>query len=293
MGNRNRHGAGQVKVRFCDQVDDDLLRFAVIATKTDGRWVFCKHGDRNTLEIPGGHREPGEEILTTAQRELYEKTGAVDYSIQPVGVYSVTASGNFAGQETFGMLYCANVKAFEPDLHGEIERIVVQDGLPAAWTYPDIQPHLIREVQYRTCTKLVIPNYDDLWFRQEMMADPDTMSYNHAWGGTIPFSQKDWASWYDRWIVDPEGRRFYRYAVERTSGTFVGETAYHWDERRSIWCADVIIAAKYRHRGYGQAALRLLCDAAREEGVDILRDDIAIDNHDVSEPRLHRRIQDG
>lgn len=228
--------------------------------------------------MPGGHRKPGEGILATAQRELYEETGAVDYSIQPVCVYSVTASGSSAGRETFGMLYCADVKVFEPDLHSEIERITIQDELPAAWTYPDIQPRLIREVQYRVCTKLVIPKYDDLWFRQEMMADPDTMSYNHAWGGTIPFPQRDWASWYDRWVANPEDRRFYRYVVDQASGTFVGEAAYQWDEGRSIWCADVLIAAKHRRRGYGQAALRLLCDAAGERGVGILRDHIAIDN---------------
>lgn len=31
------------------------------------------------------------------------------------------------------------------------------------------------------------PKLEDLWFREAMMADPDTMSYNSAWGGTIPF----------------------------------------------------------------------------------------------------------
>ncbi len=29
------------------------------------------------------------------------------------------------------------------------------------------------------------PKYEDLWFRKMMLADEDTMSYNHAWGGTI------------------------------------------------------------------------------------------------------------
>ena len=30
-------------VRFYDQAEDEKLRFAVIVTKTDGHWVFCKH----------------------------------------------------------------------------------------------------------------------------------------------------------------------------------------------------------------------------------------------------------
>ena len=141
------------EVHFYDRVDDRKLRFAVIVTMTNGHWVFCKHKQRNTLEVPGGHREPGEDILTTAKRELYEETGAVDFSIEPVCVYSVTASWNTDGQETFGMLFYADVKAFEEELHSEIEQIVIQDELPTAWTYPEIQPYLMQEVQKRQTMK--------------------------------------------------------------------------------------------------------------------------------------------
>ena len=137
------------EVRFYDQAEDDQLRFAVIVAKADGHWVFCKHRNRDSLEIPGGHRDPGEDILTTAKRELYEETGAIDFSIEPVCVYSVTASRNYNGQEIFGMLYYADIKAFEKELHNEIERIFIQDKMPETWTYPDIQPLLLREVRRR------------------------------------------------------------------------------------------------------------------------------------------------
>ena len=33
--------------------------------------------------------------------------------------------------------------------------------------------------------ELYIPQIDDLWFRKLIMSDEATMSYNHAWGGTI------------------------------------------------------------------------------------------------------------
>lgn len=145
------------KVQFYDQVEDQKLRFAVIITKTEGHWVFCKHRERSTLEVPGGHREPGEDILTTARCELYEETGATDFIIEPVCVYSVTAPWNFDGRETFGMLFYADVKTFDQELHSEIERIVIQDELPDAWTYPDIQPYLMQEVQKRRLKARPVP----------------------------------------------------------------------------------------------------------------------------------------
>ena len=60
-----------MKVNFYDSIEDSRLRFAVILAKTEGKWVFCKHRERDTYEVPGGHREPGESILETAKRELY------------------------------------------------------------------------------------------------------------------------------------------------------------------------------------------------------------------------------
>ena len=36
------------------------------------------------------------------------------------------------------------------------------------------------------------PEIKDLWFRQALLADPETMAYNRAWGGTIPFPEEKW-----------------------------------------------------------------------------------------------------
>ena len=130
--------------------------------------------------------------------------------------------------------------------------------------------------------KLYIPKYEDLWFRKMFMADEETMSYNHAWGGTIPFPEQEWNEWYDYWVLNSEGKRFYRYVVNESNNEFLGEVAYHFDDKRKITVADVIIYAKYRGNGYGAEALQLLCDAARENGVEFLYDDIAIDNPAIS-----------
>lgn len=141
-----------MKVKFYEDVDDNLLKFAVIISKSHGKWVFCKHKERDTYEVPGGHREENETILETAERELNEETGATDFSIEKVCVYSVIGKTrvNKSGEETYGMLYYADIKAFAKELHSEMEKVVLVDELPTEWTYPLIQPLLIKEFQRRT-----------------------------------------------------------------------------------------------------------------------------------------------
>ena len=134
--------------------------------------------------------------------------------------------------------------------------------------------------------ELCQPEYRDLWFRQAMLADEETMAYNHAWGGTIPFPEERWKSWYDHWIIHHDGKRFYRY-VKNENGTFVGEIAYHDDEELGGPVADVIIFSPYRGMGFGGQALDALCAAAKENGMALLYDDIAIDNPAV--PMFLRR----
>lgn len=136
-----------MKVQFYDSIDDSLLKFAVFLARANGQWVFCKHKERNTYEIPGGHREPDEPILDTAKRELREETGATSFTIRPVCVYSVMGKNrvNTTGEETFGMLYYAEIKAFAENLHHEIERVELFEEMPSALTYPLIQPFLMQE----------------------------------------------------------------------------------------------------------------------------------------------------
>ena len=121
------------------------------------------------------------------------------------------------------------------------------------------------------------PELDDLVYREKWLGDPETMSYNHAYGGTIPFPCARWAGWYDQWIEAEEGC-YYRYLRLGDSGEFVGNISYHYDEEYGEYMCEVLISAQYRGKGFGRQGLALLCEAAKANGVKRLLDNIAIDN---------------
>ena len=124
------------------------------------------------------------------------------------------------------------------------------------------------------------PELEDLWFRQMMLEDDETMSYNARWGGTVSFPKEDWKEWYNHWVLNNGNKRQYFYVKE--SDKFIGEIAYHYDDTYGANVANVIIYAKYRKQGYGTEALRLLCQLVKDNGFSVLYDDLAIDNPAIS-----------
>ena len=134
-----------IEVKFYEEVADELLEFAVIVSRYQDKWVYCKHRERDTLEVPGGHREEGEDIFDTAERELYEETGALGFKLKDMGIYSVINKG----KETFGRLYFANIEEFTDLPPSEIEKVVLCEEMPKALTYPLIHPKLVDYVRQK------------------------------------------------------------------------------------------------------------------------------------------------
>lgn len=129
------------QVRFYSECPQEVttLKYAVVVAQYQGKWVFCRHKDRFTWEIPGGHLEPGETPAQAAVRELWEETGADGVQISPVCVYSFN---------DFGMLYYAKIHNLgQIPENSEIQEIGLFDELPDSLTYPHIQPYLFNEVR--------------------------------------------------------------------------------------------------------------------------------------------------
>lgn len=139
-------GITMTDVRFYrpTEIADELLKFTVIAARFEDHWIFSRHKQRSTWDIPGGRREPGEPIDETARRELWEETGAEQARIVPVCIYGVTKDG----ETKYGMLYAADVTVMGPlPEKFEMGETILTDKLPESLTYPDIVPHLFEKVQ--------------------------------------------------------------------------------------------------------------------------------------------------
>lgn len=125
------------------------------------------------------------------------------------------------------------------------------------------------------------PAFEELKFRQLLLADEKTMEYNHSYGGTISFSKDRWENWYKRWIGNESDDYFYRYIFAEDRNEFVGEAAYHRDTESNRYFCDVIVMDKFRGNGYGREGLLELLQSAKRKGIKVLYDNIADDNSSV------------
>lgn len=133
------------KIKVVDNFDESLLRYAIIISRSQGKWVLCKHKNRDTYEFPAGHREECEDILETAKRELYEETGSIDYIIEEVCAITSSTVENGIEKEAdfFSMVFYADIKKFGRLPNFEMEKIGFFDQLPDNLTYADIQSRLV------------------------------------------------------------------------------------------------------------------------------------------------------
>lgn len=123
-----------------DHFDD--RKFVVILSHMDGKYVLSRHKDRATWETQGGHIEPGETPLEAAKRELWEESGAEEYTIEPLFDYWATDD---IGSAT-GAVFRAEITKLGSIPEGsEMAEVRLFDTLPEVFTYTYISTVLFAE----------------------------------------------------------------------------------------------------------------------------------------------------
>ena len=114
-------------------------KYVVIFANYNGKWILCKHKERDTWETAGGHVEEGETPLEAARRELYEETGSLTFDIEPICDYWACDEPHETEHIGWanGAIFLAKVHSLG-DFESEMEKIQLFDDLPSNLTYPDI-----------------------------------------------------------------------------------------------------------------------------------------------------------
>ncbi len=108
------------------------LTYVIIGAREQDKWIFVRHKERNSWELPAGHIEKEESSVDAAVRELYEETGTTKADMTAIHDYSV----NIEGSTRYGRIYYAEVIQREKLPETEIAEILLSERSPASATYP-------------------------------------------------------------------------------------------------------------------------------------------------------------
>lgn len=141
--NNERVRAVMIKVNLIGlcQMEDSKFLCAVVVSQYQGKWVFVREKGKTTWELPGGTHENNEIITETAERELFEETGAKKFSLTPIGISSV----NVDGRQSYGLLFYSVISELGELPNSEIEEVKLFDSLPENLTYPGIHDILFNK----------------------------------------------------------------------------------------------------------------------------------------------------
>ena len=109
------------------------LIYVIIGAHSDGKWLFVRHKDRQTWELPAGHIEKDESPDEAALRELYEETGSSNAFLEPLFDYTIRTNGRTGS----GRLYYGKVIERRELPESEIAEIRIAEESPQPATYPD------------------------------------------------------------------------------------------------------------------------------------------------------------
>ena len=134
-----------MKIKFYEKniIENEKLLYAIVVSRYKNKWIFVKHKERDTWEIPAGHREIDEDINLTAKRELFEETGAKEFEI----LYMYDYSLEIDGKESYAALFFAEIYSLGDLPDFEIGEVKELKDMPKNLTYPSIQPKLFEKIK--------------------------------------------------------------------------------------------------------------------------------------------------
>lgn len=191
--------ADKLQVSFSEVFPEGAeLLYVIILARYKNKWLFVRHKERATWEIPGGHIEPRETPFAAAKRELFEETGAVQYDMKQLTAYTVNTADGIKG----GYIFLAAIESLGdlPEQHEIAERLL-RDSLPENLTYPHIQPQVFNYAQYWLNIQ---SNSGELWD----VYDKNRTKTGRTHRRSEPLPQGDYHIVVGVWIFDPRTNKY-------------------------------------------------------------------------------------
>ncbi|NBJ90380.1 NUDIX hydrolase [Acutalibacter sp. 1XD8-36] len=141
---------GSICAKIVDWDESISNKYVVIFSRYQGKLLLSRHKGRDTWETQGGHIEQGESPEDAAKRELWEESGALKFTLEPMCMYwAEDRVGGKTESGAWGAIFFADIEELGPMPESEMAETRQFDTLPEEVTYPYITPHLYERVRDR------------------------------------------------------------------------------------------------------------------------------------------------